>query len=980
MEPTTSEAELLAEQARRTSRNENIDSLLTTLGRADQGADNENDEAVLALQRSLGEKLLEERAKHSARIAELQDMLEHFERLKQVRSDLETLRQQKQDISVELTNASTRHQHETTRLASRHESEHNGRKDTLAKAELRRKAANDALAAAQVESKEADAQVKDLREQDTAANKNSRQERLDSKAAHEAELSRLQTSLQNHENELARKEMGLQSLSPEIRHSSDLRPREQLKEGTLDETRQSGVQRHSPDQDPGAESAEGHFDRSEHTTTPALKATPSCLPRAWTASDAGEVPPTFETEASAAVPRKLMTEDQIAIRRDLSNYKGAYRGPSGTRASCETSMPKAIKDKKKRQSIDSSTRPAMTYGKEIHECSLSEEYPMVVYVQDQWCELKCFICHTNISSETCTYFAHITPLVQHIAQSHGKVARDEVAAKCIAQSLIPGDVQLLLAGKDPLVASPIRTTIGDPARRRFRLDEEIDAASIRVDSVTLESPSDGLPTVVESEASEDEVHGPTSPDTIRVARARTKGSELRGLIKSDEKHITPGCLAETTSASGQQALTPKPMDNRSAKEEVPSVTSELTSLGLVHEVAKPINFKLKPQCGSKPSTASSAGEAQQLDVNRRLVMENKVPTRRLISPGILRPNSPETACIDGRWYMIRCRICANANKVTDPFRGIQGLAEHVQQRHGKPAKLAKLHDIRAWCDYSIIHGDPKPTIDRITAGKPIHEVIDRGGGLSMLDDSTTRALSAGAENPSATTAQKRTFSKRNHIAIAAKNPHILHSSYPTTVHVEGEWYTISCAICTANASDTGAPFWGLQGLAAHVKAKHDEPISLQNITLWCTLGGPIDRRDVRQINDTGHSSSFTVPLSSGRPQLPAVDPTRDPRLQSRNLPKSRLALDTTVSPAPFSRSALPLGTSVTSRTPGDGENRRREQRDGWMSSVVAPEGFTELRNRPALPTVRPAISRRSSSGDSPPTKRGKTDLQDRSLY
>lgn len=146
-----------------------------------------------------------------------------------------------------------------------------------------------------------------------------------------------------------------------------------------------------------------------------------------------------------------LTDDQLALRSEYADIRAAMRGSSGSRGTIKSqSTPKppvfakaadepASTDKEKRKSAGTEQKPSIIYGEAVHECSLSEDFPTVVYIQEleddegAWCELRCFVCHANTSVDQLDFFANIKPFVQHIARSHGSFPREDVAAACVTR-------------------------------------------------------------------------------------------------------------------------------------------------------------------------------------------------------------------------------------------------------------------------------------------------------------------------------------------------------------------------------------------------------------------------------------------------------------------------------------------------------------------------------------------------------------------
>ncbi|CAK1364161.1 unnamed protein product [Cercospora beticola] len=633
-----------------------------------------------------------------------------------------------------------------------------------------------------------------------------------------------------------------------------------------------------------------------------------------------------------------LTQEKLALKSEYADLRAALKGTSGARSTAKSqSTPKppvfakaadesTSTDKEKRKSAGSDQKPSTVYGEEVHECSLSEEFPTVIYIQEPedvrgaWCELRCFVCHANTSVEQLEFFASITSFVQHIARSHGSFPREEVAAACVRRQFSADDVKRLLDGKQPLRGAPIKTTFGEAHRRALKLEDGIiaDPHDTSSDSASPDQHKNQAMEEMQDGAHEN-LRG-RNDDVGSRARAfqpLMRGSRVVELGDSEDELATPAAAnahakASTFFRKGQSTIAgPTTRSQPTLQSESPA-EQNVVGKKTPNVLGQPF---IPSQIGQRSKTAAPNVGAPDTDVEARNMAPPRssslfrerdkdvvglssaiVPTREnsgffkpfasgqkryhgeMTPPkeprrsDILHPNFTATAQVQGQWCIISCRICsANADFYSNGgfrfFHGLDGLFDHAKKSHPR---------VRIDRNVLFDFAESLPVPRRFVVG------ASRLADLEIVPHAGNKVRGTPHSD-----------------AVPAWNTNILHRDFPTTAYFDENWFEISCRLCSANAASLSSPFKGLIGLAAHVRSVHKTVTDFNDVRAWCAMAGPIDNDLVKRLSRPGWSGSYKIDLivassaqgeSSFRAPVgrtssgsfrPSKEQSRDPRLQNR---------------------------------------------------------------------------------------------------
>ncbi|KXS98960.1 hypothetical protein AC578_4985 [Pseudocercospora eumusae] len=161
-------------------------------------------------------------------------------------------------------------------------------------------------------------------------------------------------------------------------------------------------------------------------------------------------------------PRRLGSQGNREKGNSAKNQEKKRRTSTGQEQSAHLNWLTSAKDR----TVEAT--PTMLQGQEIEEHSFSADFPMIVFLNDRWHEMKCYVCLSNRSvDDTGKFFNGIRGLLGHFTQCHGSTSRADIIGQCIARTFSAAEIRALRSGIQP--HPPIELSFGDTARRNERV-------------------------------------------------------------------------------------------------------------------------------------------------------------------------------------------------------------------------------------------------------------------------------------------------------------------------------------------------------------------------------------------------------------------------------------------------------------------------------------------------------------------------------
>ncbi|KXT02775.1 hypothetical protein AC579_4626 [Pseudocercospora musae] len=519
--------------------------------------------------------------------------------------------------------------------------------------------------------------------------------------------------------------------------------------------------------------------------------------------------------------------------------------------------------------------PTMLQGEEIEQHSFSDDLQMVVFLNDYWHEMKCYVCLSNRTvDDSGKFFSGLRGLIGHVTQCHGLTNRADVISRCIVRTFTAGEIRALRSGIQP--HPPIELSFGDTARRNERVvpkctpsqvsdEEHLDAGhnTSNGDSETCHAEA----STASRESCQQTVETPETEPNLVGAQSRNKaasGADSPRDFVSDPRLGTGGePFSELHKPSRYKYGDLQIASQSASNSDMPHAKSSSTSSTSSPPPALPeiLQSQAEDSRGGKPDH---------------------------VAPGALSDRSEQSAV-----------------KLKVPETQLSSHGNTSQSQQGGSSQA------------SSITPTAYPEATRsLSCSRPL-----------------------GPENGATTSNVKYAHIEAPPTTLSRPNLHILHRLHPNTVHINGGWCLIRCKICQANASSTSRGrrifLWGIAGLQKHVREAHELDAGYGDMEEWCESSeipnSALYRRCAEEYLDIvnepfpGHHvkapPSSTLRATAQRQESPE-DSIRDPRLRGRES-TTGLRLGTKVPAVPSTLSASARVHYSPFAIPKDGDQDSR---------------------------------------------------------
>ncbi|EME79698.1 uncharacterized protein MYCFIDRAFT_178269 [Pseudocercospora fijiensis CIRAD86] len=608
------------------------------------------------------------------------------------------------------------------------------------------------------------------------------------------------------------------------------------------------------------------------------------------------------------------------------------------------------------------------------ETSIHRFFPMVLSLDDQWHEVKCYICGANRPRDDPKFFTAVSELLKHISFTHFRgcekrpLERKETLLRGSQRIFGPDDVKTLQSGQN-LETNPIEPTRGTAidgctdGMKRSRSRANIEEEKVEEDDSHTGANTASGPTLSSSSRHNQprdrrKSSGDASEPVKVKGHAGSSVARAASSVRKPSRLLPPNFAFGADLMTGDIAPQPSPGLAEAPQIQHPSIIELVESIPPGHSQSSPREDAI----ASSPTTTCRKPTQHHLEASRQSL---EVEERREELPETIQDHSQNASGLTQKTHpppvsaspgnVSRTESVANSGSSQLPLKLDAVAATSVR------SKSVEASSSRTSVTPGIFSGRSRPpsqelqdahaqgSASKTLTDNPIFQT--RKEPVELFPGRLKSSDRSKAEASFGISAKKRPHGDVRGDPPAALNLSILHSRYPNTAHLEGNWYLIRCKVCHANASRTESGelmfFRGIEGLQQHVREAHRLEGDYSAPEMWCEAS-LIPRQDVHRLNfnidlpilnarsagKSTHNPASAAPQLGSSPRKAQNDLSRDPRMHGRPS-GSILSIATTVPPVRSARSAQPREENSTSGSPKD---HRLQAQDEVCAATLPTEG------------------------------------------